>query len=187
MTVEMIKYPTDEDWLFCKQCTLNTVGLKSSKMPTEEWKHQLLKSEHSPIRTLWFGFKLEIPYWVSVHLSRHKFGCEHFVQSQRDDRQKELNISRKDKPQGEIVSHIIYVNAQELMHIARKRLCNQASKETRQVVQMMCDEVLKTNPEFEGLLVPACEYQHECNEMFPCGKANKFKELGAIYETLLRT
>ena len=35
--VEMIKHPTDEDWLFCKQCTLNTVGMKSTKMPTEEW------------------------------------------------------------------------------------------------------------------------------------------------------
>ena len=170
ITVEMIKYPTDEDWLFCKQCTLNTVGLKSSKMPNEEWKIKLLKCEHSPIRTLWFAFRLHIPYYVSTHLVRHKYGAEHFVQSQRDDRQKEVVAPRAEKPQGEFVSHILYVNAQELMFIARKRLCNQASEETRQVVRMMCEEVLKTNPEFKDFLVPACVYQHECKEMFPCGK-----------------
>ena len=69
--VEMIKHPTDEDWMFCKTCTLNTVGLKSKTMPTDEWKAKLLRSEHSPIRTLWFAFRLTIPYWVSVHLVRH--------------------------------------------------------------------------------------------------------------------
>ena len=169
--VEMIKHPTDEDWLFCKQCTLNTVGMKSTKMPTEEWKRKLLKCEHSPIRTLWFAFRLQIPYYVSVHLVRHKYGCEHFVQSQRDDRQKEVVIPRAEKPQGEFVSHILYVNAQELMYIMRKRLCNQASEETRQVARMIRDEVLKTNPEFEEFLVPACMYTHECKEMFPCGQS----------------
>ena len=153
--VEMIKHPTDEDWLLCKQCTLNTVGMKSTKMPNEEWKIKLLKCEHSPIRTLWFAFRLHIPYYVSTHLVRHKYGVEHFVQSQRDDRQKEVIIPRAEKPQGEFVSHILYVNAQELMYIARKRLCNQASEETRQVVRMMCEEVLKTNPEFKEFLVPA--------------------------------
>lgn len=168
--VEMIKHPTDEDWLFCKQCTLNTVGMKSTKMPTEEWKRKLLKCEHSPIRTLWFAFKLQIPYYVSVHLVRHKYGCEHFVQSQRDDRQKEVIVPRAEKPQGEFVNHILYVNAQELMYIMRKRLCNQASEETRQVAQMIRDEVLKTNPEFEEFLVPACVYTHECKEIFPCHK-----------------
>ena len=61
----MIKHPTDEDWLFCRQCTLNTIGKKTSKLPTDEWKVKLLRSEHSPIRTLWFAFRMEIPYWVS--------------------------------------------------------------------------------------------------------------------------
>ena len=63
------------------------------------------------------------------------------------------------------------VNAQELMYIARKRLCNQASPETRQVMQMIRDEVLKTNPEFKEFLVPACVYQGGvCHEMFPCNQ-----------------
>lgn len=166
----MTKHPTDEDWLFCRQCTLNTIGKKTTKLPTDEWKVKLLRSEHSPIRTLWFAFRMEIPYYCSNHFVRHKMGCEHFVSTQRDDRHPEETISRADKPQGEIVSHIMYVNAQELMFMARKRLCNQADETTRQIMQMIVKEVLKTNPEFKEFLVPACIYQHECKEFTPCAK-----------------
>lgn len=169
MKVEMTKYPTDEDWLFCRQCTLNTIGKTTSKLPTDEWKIKLLRSEHSPIRTLWFAFKIEAPYWVVMHYCRHKFGCEHFVSTQRDDRHPEETISRADKPQGENVSYILYVNAQELMYIARKRLCRQAAPETREIMKMIVDEVLKTNPEFKEFLVPACKYQGGvCHEFIPC-------------------
>ena len=114
--VEILKHPTDEDWLFCKQCALNTIGLNSTKLPSSEWKEKILRAEHSPIRTLWFAFKLQIPYWVSVHYCRHSYGVEHFVQSQRDDRT-DNNIPRAEKPQGEMVNHIMYINAQELMFL----------------------------------------------------------------------
>ena len=50
--VEILKRPTDEDWLLCKKCTLVTVGKDSNKLPTAEWKHKILAAEHSPIRTL---------------------------------------------------------------------------------------------------------------------------------------
>lgn len=171
MNVEMIKHPTDEDWLFCRQCTLNTVGKTTTKLPTDEWKIKLLESEHSPIRTLWFGFKLEIPYWVSVHLVRHKIGVEHFVSTQRDDRHIERVISREDKPQGELVSHIIYVNAAEFVNIAHMRLCNQASAETRLVVEEMVRLAVESNPEFKTVLVPKCVYRNgKCTEFTPCYK-----------------
>ena len=162
----MIKHPTDEDWLFCKQCALNTIGKNSTKQPTTEWKRKILRAEHSPIRTLWFAFKMEIPYFVSVHLVRHHTGCEHFVQSQRDDRANN-DIPRAEKPQGEFVTHIMYINAQELMFMARRRLCNQASSETREVMKAIVVEVLKTNPEFEKVLVPMCVYQGHCPEFTP--------------------
>lgn len=168
MKVELIKHPTDEDWLFCRQCTLNTIGKTTTKLPTDEWKVKLLESEHSPIRTLWFGFKLEIPYWVSVHYVRHKFGVEHFVSTQRDDRNNS-DIPRAEKPQGEMVSHIIYVNAQELINMAHKRLCNQASKETREIMKEMVKLVVENNPEFKTVLVPLCSYRNgKCTEFFPC-------------------
>lgn len=167
--VEMIKHPTDEDWLFCKQCALNTIGKSSTTLPTSEWKEKILKAEHSPIRTLWFAFKIEMPYWVSVHFVRHKYGVEHFVQSQRDDRANN-DIPRAEKPQGEMVTHIMYINAQELMFMARRRLCNQASFETQLVMKFIVKEVLKTNPEFSKVLVPMCVYQGNCPEFEPCYK-----------------
>lgn len=177
MKVELIKHPTEEDWLWCKTCTLNTVGIKTVKNnPDEVWKKKLIESEHSPIRELVFGFRLEIPYWVSVHLVRHNIGINHYVQSQRDDRQKTEQIPRAEKPQGEMVSHIISVNAQELIQIAHKRLCNQASPETREVVKEMCRLAIEANPELKDVLVPLCVYRGgRCTEMFSCGQSKNNK------------
>ncbi|MFA6832079.1 MAG: FAD-dependent thymidylate synthase [Bacteroidaceae bacterium] len=163
----MIKNPSDDDWIFCKQCTLNTIGKTSANLPTDEWKRKLLKSEHSPIRTLWFGFKMEIPYYISVHFVRHKFGVEHFVQSQRNDRQDRYD--RTKAPQDSIVSHIMYLNAQELINMSHARLCNQASKETREVMREIVRLVDEANPEFKEVLVSKCEYRNgKCDEFFPC-------------------
>ena len=65
------------------------------------------------------------------------------------------------------------VNAEELMVIANKRLCQQASPETRQLVQDMCSLAEAATPELHGLLVPMCEYQGGvCHEMYPCGKSH---------------
>ena len=89
MQVEMIKYPTEEDWLLVKQCTLVTVGKESEKPPTDEFKRKILRARHSPIRELKFVFRLTgIPYWVSVHLCRH-IHAQPYVKSQRNDRQSE--------------------------------------------------------------------------------------------------
>lgn len=170
MKVELLKAPTEQDWMWCKTCTLNTVGKVATTLPGDEWKKRLIESEHSPIRELWFGFKLTIPYWVSVHLVRHNIGINHYVQSQRDDRNNS-DMPRAEKPQGEMVSHIISINAQELIQVAHKRLCAQASKETREVVKEMCRLAIESNPEMANVLVPLCEYRNgKCTEMFPCGR-----------------
>lgn len=169
MKVELLKYPNADDLMWMKTCTLNTVGKVAAKEPTEEWVEKIVLAEHSPIRELWFGFRLEVPYWVSVHLVRHHIGVNHYVQSQRNDRQNKYD--RTQAPQGEIVSHVISVNAGELIQMAHKRLCMQASKETREVMQMMVDEVIKVAPYMKEVLVPLCEYRNgKCTEMFPCGR-----------------
>ena len=173
--VEILKHPTEEDWMWCKTCTLNTVGKTSTKLPTEEWKRKLLQSEHSPARELWFGIKMTIPYWVSVHFVRHHIGVNHYVMTQRNDRQE--NYDRTLAPQGQFVTHIMSLNAQELIFMAHKRLCTQASPETRQVMQLICDKVLELNPEFENLLVPLCAYRNgKCTEFYPCKLYEKYKE-----------
>lgn len=166
MKVEILKYPTEQDLKWCKTCTLNTVGKSSTKAPTEQWIERLIKAEHSPIRELWFGIKMTIPYWVSVHFSRHHIGVNHYVQTQRSDR---TGVNRDEKPQGEIVSHIMSVNAQELVFMAHKRLCKQASKETRQVMQEIVKQVIAVAPYMKDVLVPLCAYRNgKCDEMFSC-------------------
>ena len=172
--VEIIKYPTDEDWMLCKLCTLNTRGKTSTKLPTDEWKKKLLLSEHSPIRTLNFCIKMELPYYVSVHFCRHFMGVTHFVQSQRNDRQD--NYDRTAAPQNSPVSHMMYINAQELMFMARRRLCSQADPFTRAVMTEIKNQVEALCPEFEGALEPMCSYRGgRCTEFNCCGLNEKYK------------
>lgn len=172
--VEILKYPTEADWMLCKRCTLNTVGKDSTKLPTDEWKHKLLLSEHSPIRTLNFCIKMTVPYYVSVHFSRHFLGVVHFVQSQRNDRQD--NYDRTKAPQDALVSHMMYVNAQELMFIARRRLCTQADLFTRKVMEEICRQVVDVCPEFNGTLEPMCSYRGgRCTEFNCCGLNKKYQ------------
>lgn len=149
-----------------KQCTLVTVGKTTENPPSFKLKRQILEARHSPIRVLQFGFYLEdVPYWVSVHLCRHVH-AQPFVSSQRNDRQEKYDrdSARQDAP----VNMIWYMNAEELMTIANKRLCMKASKETREVVQKMCDLVEEKFPEFSELLVPNCKY-NRCHEIESCG------------------
>lgn len=168
MKIEILKYPTEKDLQWVKTCTLNTVGKKSTKAPTEEWIEKLVKAEHSPIRELWFGIKMEIPYWQSVHYVRHHIGINHYVQTQRTDR---TGIDRNELPQGQIVSHIMSVNAQELIFMAHKRLCKQASEETRAVMAMICEKVIEVAPYMKEVLVPLCVYRGGiCEEMYSCKK-----------------
>ena len=169
MKVELLKYPNESDWDFCKLCTLETVGKEPKRPPSLEWKKKILEARHSPIRTLQFAFRfVDLPYWVSVHLCRHVH-AQPFVRSQRNDRQDKYDRTkaRQDSP----VNMIWYMNAESLMIIANKRLCNQASAVTRYAVKKMCELVEKTCPEFKGLLVPMCVYHGgKCHEMFPCSQ-----------------
>ena len=168
MKVELLKIPSEQDLKWVKTCTLNTVGkkLKSDSQVSSEWVEKLVKAEHSPIRELWFGIKMEIPYWVSVHFVRHHIGINHYVSTQRTDR---TGVNRNEKPQGELVSHIMSVNAQELVFMAHKRLCKQASQETREIMQEIVKKVVQVAPYMKSVLVPLCvDRNGKCEEMFPC-------------------
>lgn len=168
MQIELLRWPNTADLFWVKTCTLNTVGKEATKAPTESWVKRLAEAEHSPIRELWFGIKMTIPYWVSVHFVRHHIGVNHYVQTQRTDR---TGVIRDELKQSEMVTHIMSINAQELINMSHKRLCLQASPETRQVMQMIVDEVIKVAPYMKDVLVPLCKYRNgKCTEMFPCQK-----------------
>lgn len=169
--VKVIRHPEKADWERCKDLALRTIGKKwTGSEVTDEWKRKMLKCKHSPIRTLMFTIEMEVPYFVSTHFVRHKMGVEHFVQSQRNDRQS--NYDRELAPQNAIVIHTMDINADALMNMSHRRLCSMADVTTRYVMTKICHEVIKLNPEFKNELVPMCEFLHECPEFESCGRLN---------------
>ena len=170
MNIELIKWPTEADWLMAKRCALVTVGKDSETPPTEEWKRKSLEARHSYIRELNFVFRITgIPYWVAMHLVRHHVGCQPYIKTQRNDRQNVYD--RGEAPQNAPVDMMWSMNAEALMTIANKRLCAMAADATKRVVAKMCRLVEARCPEFIGRLCPMCEYHGgACHEMQPCGK-----------------
>ena len=121
--VELVEFPTQEDWMEVKRRTLVTVGKTVKNPPTEEWEKRLLAAMHSPIRRLFFSFYMEVPYWVSVHFCRHVH-AQPYVQTQRNDRQDKYN--RNEAPQSAPVKMILDMNAEELITIMHKRVWRRA-------------------------------------------------------------
>lgn len=172
MKVSILKKPREEEWLMVKKAAFRTIGKDTEKLPSIEWKRRMLKAQHSPIRMLEYTFLLEgIPSWVSVHLVRHVHAIP-FVTTQRNDRMnRKEGYDRRKAPQDTPVDMIWFVNAEELITIAHKRLCMLASPETRKVIQDICKAVLRECPEWQetGLLVPLCTYRNGlCDEFKPC-------------------
>ena len=166
----------EDNWQDIKNTTMNTIGKTTGSYPTSDWKRRLIISEHSPIRRMKFYWRwIKLKSWVSVHMVRHKFGIEHWVTTQRTDR---TGINRDDLPQGTLVNHSCEADAQALINISRKRLCNCASKETREAWQKVKDEVAKTEPELSSCMVKECIYRGFCPEMFTCGysKTENYKD-----------
>jgi len=155
-------------WLDVKEATLNTVGKKAvTDGVSTKLKYQLLYSEHSPIRNLAFRWTWEdLKYWVSVHISRHKFGIEHFVRTQRTDRTGE---DRNSKPQDSPVDHMCSANAQALITISRKRLCMMSTPETYRAWKEVIESVRETEPELAAVCVVDCVYRGFCAEANGCG------------------
>lgn len=172
MKISLLKYPTDADWIRAKQCALVTVGKSVINPPDEEWKNKLIASRHSPLRTLIFTFYLEdIPSWVSVHLCRHVH-TQPYVKSQRNDRQSEYD--RNKAPQDSLVNMIWEMDAESLLIVMNKRLCNKTALETKKVVQEMKRIVNITNPEFKDSMIPMCEYHGgKCYEFESCKLTNE--------------
>lgn len=164
----------------------------TEKEPTEEFKRKLLISEHSPIRLLEIDWSWNDIYsWVATHWSRHKF--EKFISTQRDDRTENLPTERFDNrdwvdywdivdkyekehgklPRGKMLQEAPvnfdgYANMQSLIDSFRKRLCYQASPDTRELAEdfKMC--LHEVHPELADVLVPNCIYRFGCPEFRMC-------------------
>ena len=157
-------------WQSIKDAALNTIGKTTGKYPDDAWKKKMLLAEHSPIRRLKLYWRwVDLKYWVSVHLVRHKFGIEHWVSTQRTDR---TSVDRENLPQSSLVKHACECNAQSVINVSRKRLCNNASPDTRDAWQKVLAEIKKHDEVLYSVCVPECIYRGFCPEMISCGYCN---------------
>ena len=174
MNVTCIYWPMERERMLLKRALWVTMGKPETPKdpPSPELMHKLLNARHSPIRVLNFAFLFEdIPSNTATHLCRHVHAVP-FVSTLRNDRQDKMDGDKA--PRDTPVDMVLYVNAEELMTIANKRLCNKAAPMTQRAVQMMCMAALEKMPEFEGLLVPMCQYFNGiCREVDGCGRCAK--------------
>jgi hypothetical protein len=164
------------DWIEVLNDCRSTVGKEPrGKEPSTDFKRRILIAEHSPIRDIiikWFWPLM--PHWVTVHWVRHKW--EKFVRTQRSDR---TGIDRTKLPQDEPQDFTGEANTQALIDTMRKRLCFQASPETRRYAEDLKAEITIIEPEIGAVLVPNCVYRCGCPEMETCGlfEAMKNKDI----------
>lgn len=165
----MIKWSEYVDvWAKVKRSARTTIGREGEgTYPSDAWKKQILLAEHSPIRKIKFSWKwTNLKSWVSVHFVRHWLGIIHFVTTQRVDR---TGKDRDKSPQDTPVEHEAEANAQALINISRKRLCNQASPETRKAWIEVKNEVKEKDPILASVMVKECIYRGFCPEPNGCG------------------
>lgn len=155
---------SSDNWQEVKNSCMTTINKTMGKYPDSKWKKNILLCEHSPIRRLRISWKwVDLPYWISVHMVRHHIGISHFVGTQRTDDNK-----RENAPQSAPVIHSCEANAQALINISRKRLCNKAAAETRQAWQAVKDGIVKIEPELASCMVRECVYRGFCPELHSC-------------------
>ena len=150
-------------WPKVKRAARTTISKEGEgAYPTDSWKKTILLAEHSPIRKIKFSWKWHgLRYWVSVHFTRHFQGILHWVSTQRTDR---TGVDRGVKDQNSPVDHECEANAQALINISRRRLCGQASPETREAWREVKAEVEKADPVLASVMVPECIYRGFCPE-----------------------
>ena len=154
----VVKKITDYN-LMNKACGFTTGNYNVSPDP-----HKMYKAEHSPARTQMFTVEMYgIPTFVSVHFVRHSVWVQHFVRSNREDRGGNAEANRMTP-----VDHLMFLNAQALINMARKRLCHKASKETREIMEAIKLGVWEHDAALHDALVADCKYRGACYELKPC-------------------
>lgn len=181
MECELIKIKGEwSDVLNSARTTINKEGI--NKDPSSLWKKQILLAEHSPIRQIIIKAKWKnLKSWISVHLVRHWLGIVHWVRTQRTDR---TGVDRDELLQSNLIEHEIEANAQSIINISRKRLCNGAHKETKEAWISFLETIKNTEPEIYSVSVPECVYRNGiCPEFKTCGfnKSEDFDKLRLEY------
>ena len=168
---------TDLDLM--KECLEFAYGITNSKadLATSYFR------EHSPIRTQMFIIKMKnVLTKVSVHLVRHAaVGQFHLVGSNRADwnDKDDLHTEEWDTEVNRLtpVNHVMILNAQHLIDMARKRLCGSAEADTQNTMKWIREAVLWADPDLAALMQPNCFYRGGiCPEAKCCGQNRDIME-----------
>lgn len=182
MIVEITRLTSWKDVLNAARFTQRKELL--DKEPSTKFKKNIIKAEHSPLRCLMFNIDMyDIPYRTSVHFVRHVH-AQPFGSTSRPDIDGNMpprSEQKKDDP----VNLRLFLNAEEIINISRKRLCNRAEKETKQVWQQVINTLRNIEPELANACVPNCIYRGFCPEFESCGFAdsNAFEDARKYYYT----
>lgn len=139
--------------------------------PSVKWKKKIIKAEHSPLRCLIFNIDMyDIPSYTAGHFVRHVH-AQPFVSTSRPDTDGN-QIPRDEQKKSDLVNCRLFLNAEEIITISRKRLCCKAELPTRQVWQTVIEELRKIEPELANACVRNCLYRGFCPEFKSCGYAD---------------
>lgn len=176
-------YEHQDCWQSIKDSAMFTMGKTSGRYPSSEWRHSILKAEHSPIRDGYFIIDCyDIPSFVIGHIVRHFNGIEKYVQSLRSDR---ITYENGEIPNRNTLQNVrLRINFQAFINISRKRLCNCASKETREFWRLILETIKEYEPELYSVCVRECVYRGHCPEMKCCGYcySDEYKEEFVQYQ-----
>lgn len=169
--MEVTNFTQVTSWARALDAARITVGkVPLTKEPSDEWKAQMILAEHSPIRLVEYQWIwVDIPQYVTTHLVRHHIGCEKFVCTQREDR---TGVLRNQRLQTDLNSFMMTANAQAIINISRKRLCQKADSNTKYAWALVIIELAKIDPILANKCVPECYYRGFCPELKSCGAAS---------------
>lgn len=181
MQVEVVpQYDLESMWRQVRLCARATVGKEDVDTPVSgKFKAKMLISEHSPVRELRFIIRFKgVPTYVAQQFSRHRIAIanpgefyryldenviptdvEHYVRTQRSDRTGEARGSQEAP-----VDYQCVVNAQGLIDMSKKRLCQMASPAAQEAWMSVVAELQKVEPLLAKMLVPSCLYRKMCPE-----------------------
>ena len=140
-----------------------TVGkeTKSATIPSFEWKMELCRAEHSPLREVVYRIEChDMPWRVLWHLVRHHVGIEKYVRTSRPDRRPDATTDLYDV--------IFTINAQAVIQISRLRLCNAAWKETVKSWKQILAAINDIDPSVPSWCCPRCVQMGACPERKCC-------------------
>lgn len=152
------------DWDNALSAARFTVGKDTpiGKMPSFDWKMDMCRAEHSPIRDVIYRVTCrDVPWRAIWHLVRHHEGIEKFVCTSRPDRRPGATTDLYDVK--------FTINAQAVIQISRTRLCRRAWAETTQVWKEILVAINDIDPSVPSWCEPKCVLIGACPELKCCG------------------